>query len=111
MPLNAALYEPMNKHPLKNIFYRQIRKQKLFEACITKNIVMLASLSLVIFILLLWGIDIIFKSSPHPYVKLATVVIGYGIPIVNFIYDYKTIKIRHKLHRHKRVLRRSNRHS
>lgn len=82
------------KRVLKRKFSSYIRSNEFLKAAITKNIYSLAAIIMSLIWLKGWGLNLIFSNSSLPYVKVVTIIIGYGIPITNLYFDYKNIVLK-----------------
>ncbi len=84
---------------LRRKFRDSIRSRATLKATLLKNFfTVLAMLASVVW-LLFWGIDLIFANNSLPYVKIATVIIGYGVPSTNIYFDHQRLKRRVNFHR------------
>lgn len=79
-------------------FLRCIRKGWIFCASLYRNFLPLIFFILSISWFVFFGLDLVFEKAAWPEIKVATIVIGYGIPFVNVIYDYKLLKLRYEKH-------------
>ncbi|WP_445358533.1 hypothetical protein [Microbulbifer sp. ANSA005] len=90
---------------MRKLFFKLIKKKEFFKATLVKNYLSITLiLASVTWLTFFGGMELIFTSSPNPGMKVATILIGYGTPLVNFIYGYKEIKIRHETY----IIHRSN---
>ncbi|WP_445357629.1 hypothetical protein ACJJIC_18765 [Microbulbifer sp. ANSA002] len=90
---------------MRKLFFKLIKKEEFLKAALVKNhLSVILTLASVTWLIFFGGLELIFASAPSPGMKVATILIGYGTPLVNFIYGYKEIKIRHETY----IIRRSN---
>lgn len=88
----------MNKF-LRRRFQDSLRSGVIWKATLLKNTVTVLVILASVLWLLIWGIDLFFASSSLPYVKIATVIIGYGVPMTNIYYNHKELLRRVRSHR------------
>lgn len=96
------------KKILRRTFSGYIRENKIVKAAITKHIYSLAGIIVSVLWLVGWGADLIFANTPWPHVKIAAIVIGYGVPATNLYFECKSIELKKLKHKTARERRFSN---
>lgn len=90
---------------LRKEFQESIRSGTILKATLLKNIFTVLAMMTSVVWLVFWGMDLFFANSSLPYVKTATVIIGYGAPITNIYFDQKRLQRRVGFHRFLRASR------
>ena len=93
------------KRLLRITFINRIRAKKFFQASLVKHFYALVGVSFSIIWLFVYGADLVFEKGVLPYVKVSTIIIGYGIPLTNVYFERKFLllkKEKHDIRREKR---------